>query len=270
MNNVSFHTTTIRHQSLDYTISYFIRPSHKGTILYLHGLGSTKHDFLEATQQHALYDFTIVALDLPGTGNSSYAKGTSVDDLVELTNKFVTNLQLEEITLIGHSMGGLIALLFTQKYPQKVKRLVSVEGNLAPEDCGILSRTTASQSYEKFVTDDVLTTFEKRYAASPYHGSRVFADTFRKNVTDRAFHDYCVSIVAHSDSSELLSVFTGLDIRRLFLHASANRSLSYIRRLSDQGVEVVEIPESDHWMYVDNRNAYYNALAKFVTSQQAE
>ncbi len=267
MRNVSFHTITSIYKGFNFEISYLIRPGHGATILYLHGLGSTKYDFIEATNQDSLRDFTIVAFDLPGSGNSNYIEGTTVDDLVELTNEVVTTLQLSDLTLIGHSMGGLTALLFAQKYQHQVKRLVSVEGNLAPEDCAILSRPTAAQSYEQFVADNFSTRFQELYAVSPYLGSRIFADTFRKNVIDRAFYDYCISIVTHSDSGQLLPLFSNLAMPRMFVYGEANRSLTYLPRLSDGNVRVVEVPDSDHWMYVDNRDFYYHAIAEFMTAQ---
>ncbi len=86
MRNVSFHTITTIHKGFNFEISYLIRPGSGETVLYLHGLGSTKYDFIEATHQDSLRDFTIVTLDLPGSGNSNYVEGTTVDDLVELTN----------------------------------------------------------------------------------------------------------------------------------------------------------------------------------------
>ncbi len=94
MRNVSFHTIASIYKGFNFEISYLIRPSHGETILYLHGLGSTKYDFIEATNQDSLRDFTIVAFDLPGSGNSNYIEGTTVDDLVELTNEVVTQEEL--------------------------------------------------------------------------------------------------------------------------------------------------------------------------------
>jgi pimeloyl-ACP methyl ester carboxylesterase len=41
--------------------------------------------------------------------------------------------------LVGHSMGGLTALLLAHTEPGRVLSLVDIEGNLAPEDC-FLSR----------------------------------------------------------------------------------------------------------------------------------
>lgn len=41
--------------------------------------------------------------------------------------------------LIGHSMGGLTALMLAQRCPERVLSFVDIEGNIAPEDC-FLSR----------------------------------------------------------------------------------------------------------------------------------
>jgi pimeloyl-ACP methyl ester carboxylesterase len=264
LSNVSFNSVIVPYHGFDFQISYFIRSGQTETIVYLHGLGSTKYDFFEAVNQPGLSDFTIVAIDFPGSGNSKYLEGLAVDDLVELTNQVISTLQLTDLNLIGHSMGGLVALLFAGKYADRVRRLVSIEGNLAPEDCGILSRPTAALSFDHFVERDFMKTFQEKYAGLPYVGARVFADTFRKNVSVRAFHDYCVSIVAHSDSGLLLPLFAKLEIPRLFIYGSANSNLSYAPQLDSYGVSVVEVPDSHHWPHIDNPAFYYQAIQDFL------
>ena len=46
MAAVSHHRITINHRERSYDIAYFVREGTRGTLLYLHGLGCTKEDFL--------------------------------------------------------------------------------------------------------------------------------------------------------------------------------------------------------------------------------
>lgn len=268
MSTVSFHTITISHRGYDYEISYFIRPGKQETIAYLHGLGSTKYDFFGAVKQERLNDFTLFAFDFPGSGNSVYFDQTKleINDLVEMTHKIFSSLELDDLSLIGHSMGGLTALLFAQKYPNKVKRLINVEGNLAPEDCSLFSRKTAQLTWEEFLDRDFMKTLRAEFASLPYLGARIFADTFGKAVEAQAFRDYCISIVEHSDSDTLMRAFTGLSIPRLFMYGEANNHLSYLPQLSDDGITVVEAPNSHHWPHYDNPDFYFKTIREFIAA----
>ena len=55
----------------------------------------------------------------------------------------------KELVLIGHSMGGLVALLYSERYKKSVRALVSVEGNLVSDDC-FFSRKVTGTAYSLF------------------------------------------------------------------------------------------------------------------------
>ena len=67
MNNLTFDTLTIHHNEMDFKISYFLRQGSGDTIIYLHGLGSTYYDFIEAAKQERLEKHTLFAFDFPGS-----------------------------------------------------------------------------------------------------------------------------------------------------------------------------------------------------------
>lgn len=75
-------------------------------------------------------DWHIIAPDLRGHGDSqwsadgSYTMAGYVYDLAQLVHQ----QQLAPVTIIGHSLGGNIALRFAGIYPEQVRRLVAIEG----------------------------------------------------------------------------------------------------------------------------------------------
>jgi pimeloyl-ACP methyl ester carboxylesterase len=71
--------------------------------------------------------YTVYAPDLPGYGSSQPLAGDYyIPELVEFVDRFAGSLGLEKFYLIGHSLGGGIALNYTLKSPHKVKKLVLV------------------------------------------------------------------------------------------------------------------------------------------------
>jgi pimeloyl-ACP methyl ester carboxylesterase len=75
-------------------------------------------------------DFHVYAADLRGHGNSAWAPGAlysiaehilDLSALADVINDF-------PVYLIGHSLGGIIALLYSGIYPDRVRKVVSIEG----------------------------------------------------------------------------------------------------------------------------------------------
>lgn len=245
-------------------IDYFIRRGRSGTLIYLHGLGCSKNDFFEVINRAELQVHTLVAFDFPGCGNSPYPKDITldIDDLVEITHLVVSALPIDDFVIIGHSMGGLVALLFVERYGERVKGFINVEGNLAPEDC-FFSREVAQHSFTYFTTT-AFKEIKHRLARSKNRGFQKYAETLTKSASEKAFFDCCPSLVDYSEHGNLIQRFIALKIPTLFVYGSENRTLSYLPTLKDSGCVMVEIPQSNHFPCYDNPQMYYQAIAAFL------
>jgi pimeloyl-ACP methyl ester carboxylesterase len=74
--------------------------------------------------------FHVYALDLRGHGNSAWAPGAmySIAEYVLDLATLVDVLGGGPVSLIGHSMGGILTLLYAGLYPDRVRRVVAIEG----------------------------------------------------------------------------------------------------------------------------------------------
>jgi len=210
-----------------------------------------------------LQSFRLVSADNPGCGDSSYDENQplSVDGLVELFENFVTHLGLNRFLLVGGSMGGLVALLYAERNPNKIAGFVNVEGNLAPEDC-IFSRNVIPHSYSDF--EKVV--FPQIKRALSVQAGRGFAQHLRvlERANPRAYYDYAFQTVEYSDHGNLLERFLSLPVPRCFLYGSENRHLSYLQRILESKCTVIEIPNAGHFLFYDEPNRYAAALASFA------
>lgn len=245
-------------------IAYFIRPGTRETVLYLHGLGCSKNDFLGATSTEELQAYTLIALDFPGCGNSPYPKNMAlgIDDVVEVTNTFVSRLSLTDRVVIGHSMGGLVALLSIERYGHLVRGFVNVEGNLAPEDC-FISREIAQNSLPEF-RETGFRHLKHLLSRSENKGFQQYVMTLERYSSPKAIYDYSPSLVDYSDTGNLIQRFTQLRIPKIFIYGSEIKPLSYIPQLKKEGCEVVEIPKSNHFPFTDNPRDYYRVISTFL------
>ncbi|SEC41540.1 Pimeloyl-ACP methyl ester carboxylesterase [Amycolatopsis tolypomycina] len=72
--------------------------------------------------------FTVYALDLPGMGHSDIVPGASYDEpaLRAGVERLLTGLDLEDVTLLGESMGAVLALTTAAGLPDRVRRVIAV------------------------------------------------------------------------------------------------------------------------------------------------
>ena len=69
-----------------------------------------------------------VAIDLPGSGSSpETGQRHTMEYLAEVVAELVDTLGLDNFDLVGHSMGGGVAQLYTIEHPERVRRLVLVD-----------------------------------------------------------------------------------------------------------------------------------------------
>ncbi|WP_227766416.1 alpha/beta fold hydrolase [Zhaonella formicivorans] len=94
-------------------IFYISRHKDSGfpSLLFIHGAGGNHRHWLYQWHALAQQGFEVYALDLPGHGKSTGEPGGSLESYAESVISFCQLLGLKQPILIGHSMGGAIALL---------------------------------------------------------------------------------------------------------------------------------------------------------------
>ena len=72
--------------------------------------------------------YTVYALDLPGMGYSEIVPGASYDEpaMRAGVERLLTGLDLRDVTLVGESMGAVLALTVAADLPERVRRVVAV------------------------------------------------------------------------------------------------------------------------------------------------
>jgi pimeloyl-ACP methyl ester carboxylesterase len=103
------------------------------TIVMLHGLGATKIEFLPTLAALAPSGWRVVAIDLPGFGDSDKPFPAAYDAAffskwVEAT---LDALGIERAHILGHSMGGRVALEVGMRVPDRSERIVLMTPSMA-------------------------------------------------------------------------------------------------------------------------------------------
>ncbi|TPI33666.1 alpha/beta fold hydrolase [Mesorhizobium sp. B3-1-6] len=91
-------------------------------IVFVHGLGAQLHHF-----RHTLFGrfgagYRLIALDRPGSGYSVRASGATgrLPEQADIVRRFIEELRLERPLVVGHSLGGAIALALATGHPTAI------------------------------------------------------------------------------------------------------------------------------------------------------
>ena len=114
--------------TLDGVDIHYVQAGEGPVVLLLHGVGTSVVTWCRNIQPLADAGFTVLALDLPGHGDSDKPRHLTYDPAAgaSLVGQFLTALNVDRASLVGNSAGGLVAVLFTLDHPQKINRLVLV------------------------------------------------------------------------------------------------------------------------------------------------
>jgi pimeloyl-ACP methyl ester carboxylesterase len=92
-------------------------------IVILHGLYGNSESWKQVAQ-FLKSDFTIHLVDQRNHGNSFFDDNHSYSDLVDDLKNYCKAHNLDKINLIGHSMGGKVAMFFAAKYPELINKII--------------------------------------------------------------------------------------------------------------------------------------------------
>lgn len=249
-------------EGVDLELSTVHREGRGAPILFLHGFGSTKEDYAGLTRQPAFAGRPFVAYDAPGCGQShcSDLSRVSIPLLLATALQVLEHFGIQHFHLVGHSMGGLTALLLAHECPERVISFIDIEGNIAPEDCFL------SRQIDDYPANDPQVFFDAfiertRHSSDP--ASALYAASLPYKVRAEAVRGIFSSMVELSDHGDLMSKFLGLPCPRMFMYGEQNSHLSYLADIQAQGVELASIPACGHFPMYSNPIEMWRRIAGF-------
>jgi len=119
------------------TVAFIDGGGNRPPLLMLHGFSDTSRSFvaLERFFPH----FRAIIPDLPGHGASTLGEGMFVADFAASIDRLLSSLAIENVAVIGHSMGAMTAIELAARRQDSVKTLVLMSASLQP-DFGVESQ----------------------------------------------------------------------------------------------------------------------------------
>lgn len=195
-NNIMYKTMMLdNNQKVNYVMQGEGEP-----IILVHGLAASLHDWDDLLPELSANHYKGYALDLLGHGESekpSHNHEYTVEKAYLHLEKWIDALQIDQpFTLIGHSLGGGLSLLYALNHPEKIRGLVLV-----------------NPFYELNQLPNILQTMFRRHLFSPHLLDLAPYRLFRFFIDMTSFNYY----IGHRESHilpEHIRYQTALDYKR--------------------------------------------------------
>lgn len=214
--------------------------------------------------------FQVNTLDMRNHGRSPHSNDMSIALMVEDVLNFCEACDLDEIHLIGHSMGGKVAMAFAQTHPELLAKLIVVD--IAPKTYKA-AHLPYFEGYENIQLDSIRNRKELDAAFMEYEDNFAVRQFLMKNIVSNGAGGYQVKINVQGIKNGYEEIVGALALgtintRTLFIKGANSNYISKQdetqigRHFSDYRIE--SIANSGHWVHAENRTDFIQTLEQFI------
>ena len=108
-----------------YTAAHELDPS-KPTVAFVHGAGLDHSWFGLQSRYFGYHGRNVLAVDLPGHGRSEGPPLQTIEAMADWLSILLKKTKLEKASIVGHSMGSLVAVEFAARHPAQCERIALI------------------------------------------------------------------------------------------------------------------------------------------------
>lgn len=241
-------------------------------LLIIHGFIGMSDNWKSFGSLYAAEGFQVHMVDLRNHGKSPQSDEFNYTAMSNDILEYCQSHQLKKISIIGHSMGGKVAMLFATNYPEMVEKLVVADIGpkyYAPHHQDILAGLNAVDFSEK---PDRAQVEETLYPFIPDFGTRQFLmkNLYWVEPGQLAFRFNLPVFNAKIESiGEALPEGNHFDKPTLFIRGGNSKyvldtDLPDIKK-HFPNIELITIPNVGHWLHAENPKLFFEETARFLT-----
>ncbi|MFC7886260.1 alpha/beta fold hydrolase [Streptomyces sp. NPDC057376] len=280
------HDSTLRELPTEHGVLRYHEAGDGPPLLLLHGSGPGVTGWRNYRNNLATFaeHFRCLVLEFPGFGVSDPVDGHPMATAGPAVSRFLDGLGLQQVDVVGNSMGGIVGTQFALAHPERVRRLVTIGGigrnvfSPGPgEGIKLLTEFTDNPSREglvrwlhSMVYDPSLVTEEligERWAQATDPDTLASA---RRMYGSEAFAARAAAAAA-SDEAPYWALLHRLRARTLLTWGRDDRvspvdmAILPMRTIPDAELHV--FPDCGHWVMIEQKAAWESAVLAFLTRE---
>ena len=216
--------------------------------------------------------FEVHSVDQRNHGKSFHTDDFNYEVLVEDLYHYINHYHLKDVILLGHSMGGKVAMLFAVTYPEMVNKLVVVDiaPKYYPPHHEFILKALNSVDFEKIASRREVASVLKQHIDAPGVIQFLLKNVYWKDKGKLAFRFNLDSLTENNNEvGQALPSFTNYDKPTLFLKGENS---GYIAQNDADLIElhfpiakIITVKNSGHWTHADNPEDFYDKVAQFLS-----
>ncbi len=251
-------------------------------ILLLHGLfGSSANwkGFIQSWKKNIFGECQIFAIDLPNHGESFGLEEWTYANMAKQVHALMENQNLTSVSIIGHSMGGRVAMWLSYLYPQSVNTLVILD--ISPIGKPSIHLKTVFQGLNAINLFEIKNRGDAEKVLLPFISSYRTRQFLLKSVVrtnsekqEEAKWEWKINLKNLSENQKLLEEGVASDFecnkKTLFVKGCLSDYIINVDYVAIQEYfpksEIVEISDSGHWLHVEKPQGLMDLLNRFFDS----
>ena len=242
--------------------------------LIIHGFLGMSDNWKTLGLQFAELGFQMHLLDMRNHGKSFHSNEFNYEAMTEDVKAYVDFHKLKNITILGHSMGGKIAMLFATLYPELTEKLIVADIGpkyYAPHHQSILAALNAvdfSKQPSRAEVDEIISEYISDFGTKQFLLKNLYWVEpgrlgFRFNL--KVFNDKI------SEIGEALPIENHFNKPTLFLRGDKS---DYILDADFETIyyhfpeaKIVTIPNAGHWLHAENPKDFTTEILDFLLNK---
>ena len=239
----------------------------------IHGLFGSLDNWQTLARQWS-HSFRVLSLDVRNHGRSPHYNSMSYDEMIDDIIEVLNFLKIENTVILGHSMGGKIAMHLAGIYPERIQKLIIAD--VAPfayepkhnEIFEILS-SIQFEKYEnrKDIEQYILSKMPNDFATAQFilknikrnDESMAFEFKFNLNVLKRSYQNI-ISYVPNKGYKENVLFLAGEKSD----YISSSTTIHLFDLYPNAEIEIIK--NAGHWIHAENPSEVYEKVKEFINN----
>ena len=238
-------------------------------LIILHGLFGSSDNWQTHAKRFSDY-FQVILVDQRNHGHTDWSDEFDYDLLAADLHELITDLKLEKVNLLGHSMGGKTVMRYAQLYPETIEKMIVV-------DMGIRGYPPHHQEILKGIDEVNASPMDSRSAAEaillpfvPENGTRQF---LMKNLywIEKGKLAWRMNVkILEKEMPNILKAIPDQEVlvQTLFIRGALSNYIvdEDIPAIEDQFPDstFITIENAGHWIHAEQPEEFMNAVLEFL------
>ena len=238
-------------------------------LLILHGFLGMSDNWKTLGNKFA-EQFEVHLIDQRNHGRSFHDSVFSYEILAQDLAYYVSHYNLENIILLGHSMGGKTAMQFALSYPNLIDKLIvaDIAPKVYPAHHQYILKALSEVDFSKHTSRKEIETVLQQYIPEIGVVQFLMKNVYRRERTILDFRfNLPVLIAKYEEVVKTFDLNTPFSKPTLFLKGSKSKYInsSDIIEINRwfQNAEVQDVSEAGHWLHADNPVEFYQKVIDF-------